>query len=106
MLHLPSFILVCVCCCFATGTWQWGNQLLYGYNEGMDSELQEVFNYAVGKGINLFDTADSYVEWLSWHVLAILQEISLQKCGHLSSVRMAHDPPHALCRYGTPERAQ
>lgn len=44
------------------GTWQWGNQFLYGYEEGMDAELQEVFNYAVSKGINLFDTADSYVE--------------------------------------------
>lgn len=26
----------------------------------MDPELQEVFNYAVSKGVNLFDTADSY----------------------------------------------
>ncbi|KAK4796120.1 hypothetical protein SAY86_028446 [Trapa natans] len=42
------------------GTWAWGNQLLWGYQESMDSQLQEVFNLAVENGINLFDTADSY----------------------------------------------
>ncbi|KAL2550827.1 Pyridoxal reductase [Forsythia ovata] len=42
------------------GTWAWGNQLLWGYQESMDSELQQVFNIAVKNGINLFDTADSY----------------------------------------------
>ncbi|XP_074281603.1 pyridoxal reductase, chloroplastic [Silene latifolia] len=42
------------------GTWAWGNQLLWGYDESMDSELQQVFNLAVDNGINLFDTADSY----------------------------------------------
>ncbi|XP_022844519.1 pyridoxal reductase, chloroplastic isoform X2 [Olea europaea var. sylvestris] len=42
------------------GTWAWGNQLLWGYQESMDSELQQVFNIAVVNGINLFDTADSY----------------------------------------------
>ncbi|KAG1671133.1 hypothetical protein FOA52_005385 [Chlamydomonas sp. UWO 241] len=42
------------------GTWSWGNQLLWGYDEKMDPELQQVFNLAVSKGINLFDTADSY----------------------------------------------
>lgn len=42
------------------GTWAWGNQLLWGYEQEMDAELQEVFNLAVSKGINLFDTADSY----------------------------------------------
>ncbi|KAK9918860.1 hypothetical protein WJX75_007596 [Coccomyxa subellipsoidea] len=42
------------------GTWAWGNQLLWGYEEGMDGELQELFNYAISKGVNLFDTADSY----------------------------------------------
>ncbi len=26
------------------GTWAWGNQLLWGYEEGMDAELQELFN--------------------------------------------------------------
>lgn len=42
------------------GTWAWGNQFLWGYEEDMDEELQQVFNVAVDKGINLFDTADSY----------------------------------------------
>ncbi|MQM09755.1 hypothetical protein Taro_042633 [Colocasia esculenta] len=42
------------------GTWAWGNRLLWGYQEEMDSELQEIFNVAVRNGINLFDTADSY----------------------------------------------
>lgn len=42
------------------GTWAWGNQLLWGYNVSMDTELQQVFNLAVENGINLFDTADSY----------------------------------------------
>ncbi|CAN6564692.1 unnamed protein product [Malus baccata var. baccata] len=42
------------------GTWAWGNQLLWGYQESMDGELQQTFNLAVDNGINLFDTADSY----------------------------------------------
>ncbi|XP_078440349.1 NAD(P)-linked oxidoreductase superfamily protein [Wolffia australiana] len=42
------------------GTWAWGNNLLWGYQEDMDGELQEIFNLAVRNGINLFDTADSY----------------------------------------------
>ncbi len=33
-----------------------------GYEEGMDGELQELFNYALSKRVTLFDTADSYVE--------------------------------------------
>lgn len=42
------------------GTWSWGNQLLWGYDKSMDAELQQVFNLMVSKGINIFDTADSY----------------------------------------------
>lgn len=42
------------------GTWAWGNQLLWGYEESMDTQLQQTFNFAVQNGINLFDTADSY----------------------------------------------
>ncbi|KAJ1378756.1 NADP-dependent oxidoreductase domain [Sesbania bispinosa] len=42
------------------GTWAWGNQFLWGYQESMDDELQQVFNLALENGINLFDTADSY----------------------------------------------
>ena len=39
-----------------------GNQLLWGYDTSQDAELQEVFNFVVSRGINLFDTADSYGE--------------------------------------------
>ncbi|MED6122201.1 hypothetical protein PIB30_037632 [Stylosanthes scabra] len=42
------------------GTWAWGNQLLWGYQQSMDKELQQVFNIALENGVNLFDTADSY----------------------------------------------
>ncbi len=42
------------------GTWAWGNRLLWGYNESMDHQLQEVFNLCVRNGLTLFDTGDSY----------------------------------------------
>ncbi|MBD2252468.1 aldo/keto reductase [Nostoc parmelioides] len=42
------------------GTWAWGNQLLWGYNESMDAQLQAVFNLCVSNGVTLFDTGDSY----------------------------------------------
>jgi pyridoxine 4-dehydrogenase len=42
------------------GTWAWGNQLLWGYNESMDEQLQQVFNLCVSNGVTLFDTGDSY----------------------------------------------
>lgn len=42
------------------GTWSWGNQFLWNYSVEDDAEIQEVFNLVVSRGINLFDTADSY----------------------------------------------
>ena len=42
------------------GTWAWGNQLLWGYNQSMDGQLQAVFNLCVSSGVTLFDTGDSY----------------------------------------------
>ena len=42
------------------GTWAWGNRLLWGYDESMDNQLQEVFNFCVSNGVTLFDTGDSY----------------------------------------------
>ncbi|MFN9616078.1 MAG: aldo/keto reductase [Dolichospermum sp.] len=42
------------------GTWAWGNKLLWGYNQSMDNQLQEVFNLCVSSGVTLFDTGDSY----------------------------------------------
>lgn len=43
----------------SAGTWSWGNQLLWGYDESMDPELQELFDLMVKSGVNLFDTAVS-----------------------------------------------
>jgi pyridoxine 4-dehydrogenase len=42
------------------GTWAWGNRLLWGYDESMDEQLQQVFNFCVENGVTLFDTGDSY----------------------------------------------
>ncbi len=42
------------------GTWTWGNQLLWGYDESMDEQLQAVFNLCVSNDVTLFDTGDSY----------------------------------------------
>ncbi len=42
------------------GTWAWGNRLLWGYDESMDAQLEQVFNLAVSNGVILFDTGDSY----------------------------------------------
>jgi pyridoxine 4-dehydrogenase len=42
------------------GTWSWGNQFVWGYDERFDPELEKVFDRAVDRGITLFDTADSY----------------------------------------------
>ncbi|TVQ57676.1 MAG: aldo/keto reductase [Spirulina sp. DLM2.Bin59] len=42
------------------GTWAWGNRLLWDYRPEMDEALQAAFNYAVGRGVTLFDTGDSY----------------------------------------------
>lgn len=42
------------------GTWAWGNRLLWGYDPGMDDQLQAVFNLCVSSGVTLFDTGDSY----------------------------------------------
>ncbi|MBD2666939.1 aldo/keto reductase [Richelia sinica] len=42
------------------GTWAWGNQILWGYKETMDDQLQQVFNLCVNHGVTLFDTGDSY----------------------------------------------
>ncbi len=42
------------------GTWAWGNRFLWGYDQSMDKDLQQVFNLAVSRGVILFDTGDSY----------------------------------------------
>lgn len=42
------------------GTWAWGNQFLWGYDSGQDSQLRSAFEAAVRLGLHFFDTADSY----------------------------------------------
>ena len=42
------------------GTWAWGNRLLWGYEPGMDGELQGVFQTCLNQGVTFFDTGDSY----------------------------------------------
>ncbi|MDJ0509917.1 MAG: aldo/keto reductase [Crocosphaera sp.] len=42
------------------GTWAWGNRLLWGYDQSMDAQLEQVFNLALSNGVILFDTGDSY----------------------------------------------
>ncbi len=42
------------------GTWAWGNRFLWGYDQSMDAQLQEAFNWCVSQGVTLFDTGDSY----------------------------------------------
>jgi len=43
------------------GTWSWGNTFLWGYNENNDASIQQTYDYITSRGINWFDTADSYV---------------------------------------------
>lgn len=44
----------------AVGTWSWGNKVLFNYEKGMDAQLQGAFEEALTRGVNIFDTADSY----------------------------------------------
>ncbi|CAK0867498.1 unnamed protein product [Prorocentrum cordatum] len=42
------------------GTWQWGNKLLWGYDEADDDRLAGVFDAFADGGATWFDTGDSY----------------------------------------------
>ena len=42
------------------GTWAWGNRFLFGYSPTDDAALQQAFDTALARGVNLIDTADSY----------------------------------------------
>lgn len=43
------------------GTWAWGNKVVWGYDPRRDDDrLRATFRQAVGSGLNLIDTADSY----------------------------------------------
>ena len=42
------------------GTWAWGNRLLWGYEPSQDPQLEATFRQALARGLQFFDTADSY----------------------------------------------
>ena len=42
------------------GTWSWGNQLLWSYQESTDNLLLQAYREALKRGYSLIDTADSY----------------------------------------------
>ena len=42
------------------GTWAWGDQHVWTWNEELDSKAKEAFDMSIAKGINTFDTAESY----------------------------------------------
>ncbi|CAM9369045.1 unnamed protein product, partial [Heterosigma akashiwo] len=42
------------------GCWAWGDALFWEYRPKEDEELRKVFDYAVSKGVNFFDTAELY----------------------------------------------
>lgn len=67
----------------------------------MDRELQEVFDLVVSRGINLFDTADSYGMFVTETVLAfdllLLSEVpSMFRVGCNSAVIAASDPSRCV----------
>jgi aryl-alcohol dehydrogenase-like predicted oxidoreductase len=44
-----------------TGTWSWGDWLVWGFGRGYQSEdVSEAYQTSVSMGINFFDTAESY----------------------------------------------
>ena len=42
------------------GTWAWGNELFWGYNQNADIELRDTLQEAIKRGFSIIDTADSY----------------------------------------------
>ncbi len=42
------------------GTWSGGNRFLWGYSKEDDTEIQQTYEYITKRGVNWFDTADSY----------------------------------------------
>lgn len=41
-------------------TWSYGNKFLWQYDQSQDVQLAKTFQFITDKGINWFDTADSY----------------------------------------------
>ena len=42
------------------GAWAWGDSFFWGYDSKQDSDLEQVFQYAVEKDLAFFDTAEIY----------------------------------------------
>lgn len=42
------------------GTWAWGNRFLWNYSKDDDEGLRKTYDFVTSKGVNWFDTADSY----------------------------------------------
>eukprot|EP00929_Paragymnodinium_shiwhaense_P008844 TRINITY_DN112811_c0_g1_i1.p1 TRINITY_DN112811_c0_g1~~TRINITY_DN112811_c0_g1_i1.p1 ORF type:complete len:455 (-),score=114.11 TRINITY_DN112811_c0_g1_i1:51-1415(-) len=45
---------------FGVGAWAWGDRLFWGYDEKQDADIREAFEYLVGQGVKLLDTAELY----------------------------------------------
>lgn len=74
------------------GTWSWGNQFLWGYDKSQDADIQQVFNLMVSKGINIFDTADSYGKCISLRTVGhsqqpVMLKLRLQFRTHVLSIQ-------------------
>eukprot|EP00238_Polyblepharides_amylifera_P003275 CAMPEP_0196593630 /NCGR_PEP_ID=MMETSP1081-20130531/76131_1 /TAXON_ID=36882 /ORGANISM="Pyramimonas amylifera, Strain CCMP720" /LENGTH=317 /DNA_ID=CAMNT_0041917661 /DNA_START=257 /DNA_END=1210 /DNA_ORIENTATION=- len=64
------------------GTWNWGNQVLWGYDTDQDEDLEKVFNFCLDSGVNLFDTGDSYgTGKLEGRAEVLLGEFSSRRAG-------------------------
>lgn len=42
------------------GTWAWGDQQIWTWNEELNGKAKEAFEAFIAKGINTFDTAEVY----------------------------------------------
>jgi len=42
------------------GTWAWGNELFWGYNQDSDNQLRDTLREGIKRGFSIIDTADSY----------------------------------------------
>ena len=69
----------------------WSIEDYRGYTTDQDAELQRVFNFAVDRGINLFDTADSYGWSSSNSSVQLFQNFSFQ--GLLHTLLLQKKPP-------------
>ena len=56
-----------------TGTWQWGDQAIWGYGHGFGrAEVEAAYAASRAAGINFFDTAEIYGRGMSERILGQL----------------------------------